>query len=440
MIRITNSMMAKNTVWNINQNMQRLNTATNAESTEKKIQLASDDPIIATRALKYRNYVATVEQYQKNVSDASSWMSVTENSLSDLKDVLQQARNLTVEASSDALSDSDKADIADQVEQLKESAVQILNSTYAGRYVFGGYATDSPPYATTSTTAAITTNTAGYIADDIGVSNGLATGNYSVAMSGTSGSYTLTLTDPAGATYTATSTDGSATFTTASGAVVLEAPTTVTSPGTLAFTVSSGSTSSSIGNLVTFKGKYLDLGGVVSSSVSDTALNAFYAANTANAYSAGTDQAIKYNTGYGSQIAVNVEGQDVTGSGSGNLFDTLDKLLLALNGDTTYKTIDSSGTIQTQNLSIDGLLTDIDSNLNTVLTQDSDLGARQNYVALCSSRLANDSTTYTKLMSENEDVDIAQATMDVATAETVYNASLSVGAKAISQSLVDYLK
>lgn len=351
-MRVTNSMLISNSIWNINNNMKRLDKAQQRQSTQSKIQLPSDNPEVATQAVKYRNYVSTVEQYQKNVSDATSWMQVTEGALSDLHDVVAQVRDKTVQASTGTLSDSDLEAIKQEVQQLKKTAIQIMNTSYAGRYVFGGYATDKEPYAESSIMV---------------------------------GSETV--------------------------------------------------------DKVTFKGQIMNLGGPVSTSVDSTAYTAAYATNESSMYqSNGTKQSMKYNVGFGNQVTVNVEGQDVVGEGTGsNLFDTFDKLLVGLSGESSYQTVDSSGAIQTTTFSLSDVLGNLDTDLNRLSAITSNLGTRERAADLAANRLSSDDIVYTKLMSKNEDVDIAQATTDVSTAQTVYEASLTAAAKAITKSLLDYI-
>jgi flagellar hook-associated protein 3 FlgL len=371
MMRITNSMMTQSVIRNINDNMGRLSDAQEETSTGVKIQEASDDPVAATKTLQYRSVVATIDQYKSNASDATSWMKVTSSTMDSLTDAVQQIRDLTSQAAGGILDDTELDAISAQVTEIKSSIVELMNTQYAGRYIFGGYATDEAPYASATTTV----------------------------------------------------TDSSTSDTTD-----LEQ--------------------------ITFKGDYLGLYDVVSSSVDSTGLvNAYNAyasttsgsTTTSNIYTSTGAQAIKYNTGYSSQTAVNVEGQDVTGSGKDNLFDTIDKLLLGLNGETSYQsvTVDSTtglatGTTTTT-FTIDGLLDEIDANLTAISTQTSSLGARMNYVETCTSRLTSDYTTYTGLLSSNIDSDLSVATTEYATAQTIYDASLSVGAKVITKTLVDYL-
>ena len=348
-MRITNSMMIANTVRNINNAARRLSEAQDRMSSQKKIQLASDDPVVATRAIKYRNYVSTVEQYQKNVDDVTSWQEVTETALSDLSDVIQQVRTLTVKASSDTMTAENLADIKVQISELRNEAIQIMNASYAGRYVFGGYSTGEEPYE-------------------------------------------LTTTD--------------------------------------------------IGDTVTFKGQYLSLGGVVSADTDDSAIIAFCETNAE--YSTSGPQSIKYNIGFNTDIAVNIEGQDVIGQGGSNLFDTLSKLILALDGQAGYKTaeVEDDGTVTVNTAAISGiddLLTDLDADYDRVLTAQATLGACMDYVSRVSDRLSTDYATYSTLKSSNEDVDVSEASTEVSTAEYVYEVSLTVGAKVITKTLIDYL-
>ncbi|SMC96173.1 flagellar hook-associated protein FlgL [Sporomusa malonica] len=353
-MRITNNMLAQNSLWNINNNLRRLGTAQDKLSTQSKIQLPSDDPIVATRALKYRNYVSSVEQYQRNIDDATSWMEVSESALGQLGEVLHRVKDLTIQASStSSISDADKKAIKSEISTLRDNVIDIMNTSYAGRYVFGGFATDQPPYKIEST---------------------------------------------------------------------------------------------SLGEKVTYKGHYVSVGGPVSNSISDADLITYCQANLTNQYHEPGKQQMQYNTGFGSEIAVNVEGQNIIGQEAGsNLFDVFDKLLLGLDGNTQYKAAEITGTpptvtAQTKDLNLSDLLGDLDKNLNLAITVRTDLGARMNYVDRAKTKIESDYTTYMTLMSNNEDVDVAQASVEAKSAEYTYNASLAVGSKAITQSLIDYIK
>lgn len=83
---------------------------------------------------------------------------------------------------------------------------------------------------------------------------------------------------------------------------------------------------------------------------------------------------------------------------------------------------------------------EIDKQINEILTTRADIGARQNRVELMDSRLQSQEVIATKQMSENEDVDYEKAITEMITQESIHRAALSVGARIIQPSLVDFLR
>ena len=82
----------------------------------------------------------------------------------------------------------------------------------------------------------------------------------------------------------------------------------------------------------------------------------------------------------------------------------------------------------------------IDEQMNKLLTTRADIGARQNRVELMNDRLLSQEVIATKQMSENEDVDMERAITEMITQESIHRAALSVGARIIQPSLVDFLR
>ena len=66
-------------------------------------------------------------------------------------------------------------------------------------------------------------------------------------------------------------------------------------------------------------------------------------------------------------------------------------------------------------------------------------GARAMRLELISNRLGSQKLTYEDLQSQNEDVDIAEAMVNLQSAEMTYNASLMATGKILQTSLLNYL-
>ncbi|WP_432661939.1 flagellar hook-associated protein FlgL [Wukongibacter baidiensis] len=351
-MRVTNSMLSQNVMWNINKNLQYMNDLNIQMATGKKIQKPSDDPVCAAKSMQYSTHVSQIEQYQKNADDALGWMEVTEEALDGMGDVIIRTRELVGQAANEGgLSESDYEKIAVEIEQLEKELIDIGNYSYAGRYIFGGYNTDDPPFEVVET---------------------------------------------------------------------------------------------SVGEKLMYNGKYMCLGGPVPGSVPDDEYLQFYNDNSGQMLSdTEKNQDIMYDTGLSKQVDINVEGYEVFGDDVNGIFETFQKIEMALEGETEYKVINDSVTppvVETYPLDMSQLLDDLDENLDQVLSARADLGAKMRSVELTQQRLSKEYVTYTGLMSKNEDVDMAEVAMELASAQSVYEASLAAGSKIILPSLADYIK
>ena len=203
----------------------------------------------------------------------------------------------------------------------------------------------------------------------------------------------------------------------------------------------------SVGEKMLYRGKYLSLGGVVSASISDEDYESFYLSNMDNSVTSSNSdkQEMLDKIGTANRVCINVEANEMFGQEGSSIFDSIQKLELALDGETSYKTaVYSEGppeevTIETHDLDISNVLADLDQDISRLLKARTDLGAKTSYVELIQNRLSSNSTTFTELLSKNEDSDYAEAAINLSTAETTYNASLSAGAKVIGNSLLDFL-
>ena len=86
------------------------------------------------------------------------------------------------------------------------------------------------------------------------------------------------------------------------------------------------------------------------------------------------------------------------------------------------------------------VLRDLDKALDFVLQEVSDLGGKQNRIELAKERLLDLQLNLTKILSEEQDLDYAEAIMELKMEEFAYRTALSVGARIIQPSLVDFLR
>jgi flagellar hook-associated protein 3 FlgL len=137
-------------------------------------------------------------------------------------------------------------------------------------------------------------------------------------------------------------------------------------------------------------------------------------------------EVVELQVGQTSNVQINVLGTDVfNNDGNGGVFKVLDDIVSGLNSSDT---------------SSDNFLTKLDGQIDNLLKERSDLGARMNRMELSMSRIEGLEVSTTGLLSKEEDVDIARVIIDLKSQENVQRAALSVGARIIQPSLLDFLR
>jgi len=140
---------------------------------------------------------------------------------------------------------------------------------------------------------------------------------------------------------------------------------------------------------------------------------------------------ISYAVGVGVTLPVNVSGAVAFGNGNpapdvDNAFAVLDRIIAAL-GAGNHDAVSAE-------------IVNIESRMDKILNAQSEIGARVNRVELMQNRLKDLEINLTDLQSKAEDADFEQLLIDSKINENIYQASLSVGAKVITPSLVDFLR
>lgn len=141
----------------------------------------------------------------------------------------------------------------------------------------------------------------------------------------------------------------------------------------------------------------------------------------------GVDGAVNIEVYDGVEIKVNTNGK--------TMFEDIDKMM-----ENIESSLDSSKIPVATGAEIGKSLDDINKNQDSVLGARADIGARQNRVEMMEDRLGAQEIIVTKQLSANEDIDYEKAITEMITQESIHRAALSVGARIIQPSLVDFLR
>jgi len=112
----------------------------------KRVDKPSDDPAAAARAERALAAINRADASQRALDASRNAMTLTESALGDAGEMLQKARELVVSAGNGSLIDSDRSTIALALRGLRNDLLAVANrNDGAGRYLFGGQGSDSPP-------------------------------------------------------------------------------------------------------------------------------------------------------------------------------------------------------------------------------------------------------------------------------------------------------
>jgi flagellar hook-associated protein 3 FlgL len=299
-MRVTQSMLVNNMLRNLSNSYERLGKYQEQLTTGKKITRPSDDPVVAMKGIAYREDLARIQQYQRNIGEVHNWIDSADDALDKVGLALQRVQELVVQASSDTATPEDRKKIADEIDQIQKHIVDVANTKVGGKYIFNGADTKNPLFV-------------GY-------------------------------------------------------------------PGELGF--------------------------AVNGNQSDVVIEVFE----------------------GITLDVNIDGKTLFGDGTNGIIGMLNNLKTALN--------DPNSTGNT----ISNYLSQVEAQQDALLSARSELGAKQNRVEMMENRLSTQEVIATKVMSNNEDIDYEKTITELISQESVHRAALSVGARIIQPTLVDFLR
>lgn len=141
---------------------------------------------------------------------------------------------------------------------------------------------------------------------------------------------------------------------------------------------------------------------------------------------AGDSGTVERRVGPGVTVQVNQDGVSTFGADGDNLFSHLAALSTAL------KAGDSAG--------IATGITKLSGDLDSLSAAAAGEGARYNRINQASTQISNAQLSLKSSLSDVEDVDLAEATINLQTQQTAYQAALAATSKTVQPSLLDFLR
>ncbi len=405
-MRVTNRMLVETVVRNLQHNLDALNQIQNQVSSGKRVTRPSDDPEAAALGVRLRHEKATGDQFLRNVEQARSWLTASDQALGDIGDALSRIRELAIQAANGTYTASDRAAIGQEVDQLRRHIIATLNdAVLVDQRLFAG--------AKTTAAAVFTLDANGNAVYNGATGVDLTGATDLVPAKGIEG-ITLSATDSATpATYRVT-------VSAASGGVANVQIDQYDSTSALVRSETQAVTVPAAGVIGVVEFSTLGLTMTVNSSLGATPITGT-STSTTNAFTTSATS-LNREVGPGTNLPVNV-------MGSSFLPMLADLQALATN-------LSSSAPSQT---AIEQSIGAIDKAIDVVLKNRAEVGAKVNRLDFTQSRMSALQLEVQRLQSTNEDVDFAEALTRLTTQQAVYQASLQAGARTVPMSILDFL-
>lgn len=151
-MRITEGRIASDFLYNVNNARDRISVLQDQLSSGDRVNKPSDDPEAADMILRLNASIGRNEQFSSNIGSAQSMLSTTADALDGVQQLVSQLQTTMTQVSNGAEASSIPT-FADTVDGYLTQALDLANTQFNGKYVFGGTQTQTPPYVLTANAA-----------------------------------------------------------------------------------------------------------------------------------------------------------------------------------------------------------------------------------------------------------------------------------------------
>ena len=145
-MRVTQNMMSNIFVRNLQKQTEAMLQRQEQLASQKRINRPSDDPAGMARVLDGRSSLAAIDQYVENIKQGKSRLEITEATLEQVDDLVQQAGDLARANSGEEITAEQREFAAENIKEIYDHIMQLANSKFGGRYMFSGYQTGTAPF------------------------------------------------------------------------------------------------------------------------------------------------------------------------------------------------------------------------------------------------------------------------------------------------------
>ena len=140
----------------LNNTQQQADTASLQMSTGSRINKPSDDPAGAAQMVTNNAQTGQVDTFLRSIGSVNGLLQAADSTLNSVVTALQRAISLGTEGANGTLSDTDRADVANELSGIQQQLLALANTSYQGEFIFAGTATVQPFVSDSTNSSGVT--------------------------------------------------------------------------------------------------------------------------------------------------------------------------------------------------------------------------------------------------------------------------------------------
>jgi flagellar hook-associated protein 3 FlgL len=146
-MRVTEKMILESTVAQTAKSRENLAKAQEEVASGSRVRHPGDDPVAASLSVGHTVDKARFTAVGQTAQRAADELNAADIALDGINTATNRALQIAVQFGNDTYSGTDRAAAAGEVDGLYKQVLSLLNTTYGGRYIFGGFQDSAPPFA-----------------------------------------------------------------------------------------------------------------------------------------------------------------------------------------------------------------------------------------------------------------------------------------------------
>lgn len=144
MIRISQNQSVRDLVANTMDNKRRVSDYSNQLTTGVRAAKPSDS-VDAGAISRYQQQIAKIDSYSNVVAQAKSYLDFQDQIVSQANEIMVRAKEIAQQGANETLEQNARAQLAQELFQIRDQMASLANSSYQGKYVYAGANDETPP-------------------------------------------------------------------------------------------------------------------------------------------------------------------------------------------------------------------------------------------------------------------------------------------------------